>query len=243
MTKPHQDLGHVLHAQPLGQLRPRDHNDGQAERAACIDLGARAIAAGIAGDNPGDAARSQHLQLTVKRERAARHDDISLKWQCALGRIDKSQCVRVLRLLGERGDMLSADCEEDARRSLGQGRNGGREIRDLIPLITGHFDPRGAFESDQRRSRFGTGRDRIAAHLRRKGVGGVDDMRDTFLPDVIGKSAHAAKAAGAGRQRLSGRRASAAAIGIDRIDAGARDLSGEQIRIIGSAQNEGARHD
>ena len=70
----------------------------------------------------------------------------------------------------------------------------------------------------------------------------IDHMRDAFAPNVVGKTAHAAEAADAGRQRLIGGRAGAAAIGIDRIEARARDCRGEQVGVGCSAQNEGARH-
>lgn len=82
----------------------------------------------------------------------------------------------------------------------------------------------------------------MTAHFGSERMRRVDDMRDAFAADVVGQPAHAAKPADARRQRLIGGRAGAAAIGIDGIDAGARDLRGEQARIGRSAQNEGANH-
>ncbi len=84
--------------------------------------------------------------------------------------------------------------------------------------------------------------DRVAAHLGSEGMRGVDHMRDALTANIVGKPAHAAEAADAGRQRLIGGRAGSAAIGIHGVDARACDFRGEQARIGGSAQNEGARH-
>ena len=242
MTEPLHDLCHAFHAQSLGELRPRDHDDGQAERARRVDLGACAVAAGIAGDDPCDTARSHHLEFALKRERPARHDDIGCEWQRAFGRIDEPQRVGVVRFLGEWRDMLPADREEDSRCLFGQRCDRGGDIRDVDPVVVGRPDPGRALERDQWRSGFCARRDRVAAHLGREWMCGIDDMRDALLPNVIRKSGRAAEAADADRQRLPGGGAGTAAIGIDCVKAGARDLRGEQIRVKRSAQDEGARH-
>ena len=99
-----------------------------------------------------------------------------------------------------------------------------------------------ALERDQRRSRLRARFDRVAAHLGSKGMRRVDHMRDALKANIVGKPAHAPEAADAGRQRLIGGRAGSATIGIHGVDARACDFRGEQARIGGSAQNEGARH-
>ena len=72
------------------------------------------------------------------------------------------------------------------------------------------------------------GLDRMAAHLGGEGMRRVDHMRDALLPDVVGKSRRAAKAADPGRQRVAERNLRAAGIGIDRVDARARERRGER---------------
>jgi len=242
MTEPLHDLGHALDPLALGQLRPCDHDHGQAERTGRVDLGARAIAAGIAGDDPHDATRAQHLQLAIERERSARHDHVRGEGQRRFGWIDEAQRVGVLRFGRERRDVLAADGEEYFCRQLGQSGDRCIDVADLDPVVTGRLDPGGAFDRDQARARFRARRDGVAAHLGGKGMRRVDHMRDAFAAHVIGEPARAAEAADAGRQRLLGRRAGAAAIGIDRIKPGARDLRRKLARIARSAQNEGACH-
>ena len=150
--------------------------------------------------------------------------------------------VGMLRPRRERRDVLAADGEEHVCRRLRKSRDRGADISDLDPGVAGRLGPGRAFERDQRRAGLRTRRDRIAAHLGGEGMRRVDHMRDAFPPNVVGKPAHPAKAADAGRQRLVGGRAGAAAIGIDGLDARARDLCREQARVSRSAQNEGANH-
>ena len=148
----------------------------------------------------------------------------------------------MLRLRRERRDVLPPDREEDTRTRLRQGGHRGVEVVHLDPSIAGHLRPRRALQRDQPSFRVRAGVDRMAAHLGREGMRCVDHMRDAFAPDGVGKPTRTAKAADAGRQRLIGRRAGAAAIRIHGIDASARDLRGEQVRIGNSAQDKGASH-
>lgn len=242
MTEPLHDLGHALNPRPFGQSRPRDHDYGQAKLASGVDLGARTVAAGIAGDDPCDAARAHHLQLAIERERPARYDHVGFEGQGRFGRIDEPQGVGVLRLHRERRDVLAADGEEHLRRRLGQRGDRGVDVVNFNPVITWHPGPGRALKRDQRRAGFHARLDRIAAHLGSERMRRIDHMCDALTADVIGEPAHATEAADAGRQRLVGGRSGAAAIGIDGRDARARDLRCEQARIGCSAQNEGARH-
>jgi len=242
MTEPLHDLGHALNPQPVGKLRPRDHDHGQAERASRIDLGARAVAPRIASDDPIYVACTHHLQFAVKREWSARHDHIGREGQGRVWRIDESQCVAMLGFARERCDVLAADGEEDLARWLRQCSDRAFDVVNLDPVVTGRPGPGRALKRDQRRTGFRTRRDRVSAHLGGERMRRVDDVRDAFVTDVAGKPAHPAKTADAGRQRLVGGRTGAAAIGIDGLDARARDRRCEQARVSGSAQNEGASH-
>lgn len=240
MTEPLHDLCHTLDLQPFGQCWPRDHDHGQAKRPGRVDLGACAIAAGIAGDDPCDAARAYHLQFAVESEWSTRDDHVSRKGQGCPGRVDETQRVGVLRLRRERRDVLAADGEEHVCRRLRQRGDRRIDVSDLDPVVAGCLAPRLAFERNQGRAGFRACGDRISAHLGSERMRRIDHMRDAFAANIIGQPAHAAKTADAGRQRLIGWRAGAAAIGVDGIDTRARDLRREQARIGSSAQNEGA---
>ncbi len=243
MTEPLHDLGYVFRPQPVGQFGSREHNDGKAELARSVDFGMRARSPGIAGNDPFDTARAHHLQFAGEREWSTRYDDIGIrKRQRPIGRIDKSQSVGVLRLGAEGCDVLPADRKKHPRAILWQRRHSGGDTSDLDPMVAGRFCPGGALERDKRCSGCLARRNRVAAHLGRKGMSRVDDMRDSFSTNVFGKAARAAEATDAGRQRLVRRGAGAAPVGIDRVEPRACRSVREQIGIARPAQNEGAYH-
>ena len=243
MREPRQYFLDAFDLWPIGQGGPRDHDHGQAKLARGVDLGVGAGPAGIARHQKFDASRTHQFAIALKRERSTRDDDFGI-WQRQrpIGRTDKAQRIGVLRLSGERRDVLPADGEEHFCRRLGQRSERGGDVGDFDPGVAGRLRPRRALERDQRRSRLRARLDRVAAHLGSEGMRGVDRMRDALTANIVGKPAHAAEAADAGRQRLIGGRAGSAAIGIHGVDARACDFRGEQARIGGSAQNEGARH-
>lgn len=241
MTEPLHHLGDTFDRDPLGQLRPLDHDDGQAQLTRGIDLGARALPAGIARHDPRDAPRMHHLQFTGERERPARDDEIGIRQrQQRFGSINETERVGVLRLGRKRGDMLPANREEHPRGFDWQRRDGGGNVGNLDPVIAGALFPRLAFQRDQRRLHLRAGGQRVTADLRCKGMGRIDHMRELFLPDNIGKSVRTAEATNTHGQRLIGRNLRSAGIGIDRVKPRRRDLRRQPIGFARSAQDESA---
>lgn len=243
MTEPAHHFGHTLRLRPVGQFRPLDHDHRQAKFARSINLRTRAYAAGIARHHPFDATGTHQFLLAGKRERSARDDDFGArKRQRAVGGIDKSQCVGVLRFRAERRNVLPANRQEDACRGLRQGRNGSGDIGHLDPNIAVHFGPLWTFERDQRGIRRGTSRHRVAADFGGERMGRIDDMRDSLLPDNIGKTFRSAETARARRQWLIDRNLRPSGIGINRVETRGCNCNREQICVTRSAQNEGAYH-
>lgn len=243
MTEPVHDLGHAFHLQPVRQLRPLDHDHGQAKLARGVDLGAPAFSARVAGDDPFDVSLAHQRQLAREFEWSARHDDIGLaQRQFAVRSVDKSQCIGMLRFGAESADMLPANCEKDPGARIGQSCNGRRNISHLDPLVAGGFTPRRTFKGDQRRFGDSTSGNRVAADLDCERMRRIDDMRDVSLSEIVGQSTHAAEAADARRHRLVGGSARAPAIGVDRVTPGLRKRIRKQMGIARSAQDEGAYH-
>jgi len=243
MTEPKHDLGHACRPLPVGQLRSLEHNNRQAKFARGIDFGPRACCAGVAGNDPFDSAQTHHRQLAGKREWPARYDDFGILQRQRLIRwIDEPQSIGVLLLGAERGDMLPADGEKDTSAFDGQCRDSRSDIIYLDPVVTGCFGPWRTLKRDK----LGSGRraraDRVAADLRREGMGCVDDVRNSFPMNVFGKPARTAETADPGRQQLFGRGAGASRVGIGRAQPCARDSVGKQMSVAGSAQYEGAYH-
>jgi hypothetical protein len=243
MRKPRQHLFDALDPWPLGQIWPRDHDDGNAKLARGVNLGARAVSAGIAGNQPHDAARLHQRAIALEREGTPRDDQFGVRQgHGAIGRVDKSERVSVLWLCREGHDVLAADCEKDSGALFGQCGDGCSEITHLDPDIAGHLAPRRSLQRKQQCARGGAGFNRMAAHLSRERMRGVDHMRDALTLDVVGKSVGTAKAADSHRQRVSQRNLGATRVGIDRVDARAKKRVREAIGVARSAQNEGADH-
>ncbi len=243
MTEPLHDLGHAFHPQPVGQLRPLDHDHGQSQFARGIDLGARTPSPGVPGNDPLDTSRADQLQLTREFEWSARHDYIRLaQRQLTVGSIDQSQCIDVLRFGTESADVLPPNCEKNPGARIGQSCNSRRNIGHLDPLVAGGLTPRRAFKGDQRRFGDSTGSNRVATDLDCERVRRIDDMRDVLIAEIVSQSARAAEAADTNRHRLAGGNARAAAIGIDRVTSGPRQRIGKRMGITCSAQNKGACH-
>ncbi len=177
MTEPRQHVLDALHPPPLRQPGPGDHDDRQAKLARGVDLGARAVAAGISRDDPCDVSRSHQIEIACDGERAARNDDVGDRQrERAIRRIDKSQRIGVLRLGGERRQMLPADREKYACALFGKGVDRGLDIFHLDPAVTRASRPWRALQRDQRDFQQSAGFDRMAAHLGGERMGRIDHM-------------------------------------------------------------------
>ncbi len=244
MTKKAQYLAEAFGAWSIGQLRPGDHDDGKAELTRGFDLGECAGPSGIASDYPFDIPRTQEIAIALEGEGTARNNDAGVRQrQRRIGRIRKAQGVGVLRPCGERPEMPTANREEDAGALFRERHNGRRQILNLDPVVAWRPFPRRALQGDQRDARCGAGRDRVAADLDRKRMGGIDDMADPLLPDVVDEAASPAESADAGRQRLPGGCLGAACIGVNCVETPLGGSLRKTIGVVGSAQDEGACHD
>jgi len=241
MTEPAHHLGHAFHPQPVGHLRPRDHDHGQTQLTRGVDLGARACPPGVASDDPFDTPRAHHLQFAVECERPTRNDEISIRQrERPFSGINEAQRIGVLRPCRERRDVLPPNGKKHAGGLFRQGGDRGRDIGDLDPDIAGRFHPWLAFQRDQRRCSDGASRNRIAADLGCERMGRIYHMRETLLPDGIGKTIGAAEATDTRRQRLIDRHSRPPRIGIDRVKTRRRNCGRQQIRFARSAQDEDA---
>jgi len=244
MTKKGQYVVDAFRALSLGQCRPGDHDDGKAELTRGFDLGKRAGASRVAGDDPFDIPRTHQIEIAGEGEGAARNNDAGVGHrQRSIRSIGKSQSVGVLRPCGERREMPTANGEKYAGALFGKCCGRGRHVLDLDPAVVRRSLPRRALKCDQRGSRRCAGGDRVVAHLDRKRMRRIDNMRDLMSPDIVDQAAGAAEAADAGRQRLSRRRLGAAGVGIGRVKPELRDGLRQTIGVAGTAQYEGTRHD
>ena len=248
MSKPAHDLLYALRRPALRQIcqvktRPVNHDDRQAERARGVELGLGALAARVTRNNMGDTMIAQQRKITLDREWTARQHDLGVRQrQGCVEYVDQSQQIEVQRLRRERSKVLSADGKENARRPVRQRTCGVLKTVDVLPFVARRLCPWLAQKRDQRRGILRASLHGMAAHLACKRMGGVDHMRDAFLPDVISKAIDTAKAADPRRQGLRNRRRSAAGIGVDSCHPGRDERTADLIGFRRATQEEDAYH-
>ena len=173
---------------------------------------------------------------------ATGHDHIRILQGQAVRLIHQPQQVVMLRLRGELLKMHAADGQKHPLRRTGQRLNCGCDIRHAVPLVAGLRAPGRAGQRDQRRLGPATGRNRIAAHLRGKGVGCVDHMADPVVADVGNQPLHAAKSTNPHRQGLRTRGLYPARIGIHRRNPLRGNGFGQRIGLGRAAEDQEVGH-
>lgn len=121
-----------------------------------------------------------------------------------LGRIDEPEQVVVLRLVREIRKVHAPHGEHHALARARKRLHRPGNVRNIDPAVALLRLPRRAGERDQRHLRPCAGSHGVGAHLRGKGVGGVNDMGDARLGQVVRKPLDPAETADAQRQRLRG---------------------------------------
>ena len=184
-----------------------------------------------------------HQRLIARHvERPARHDDLGRKGQGAGGVIHQPQKIAVLRLRREGVDVLTADGQENPLRGSCQRCDGGLNVCHMCPAVTLPWHPGRTFQRDQRRAGGRASSDGIAAHLRGKGVRGVDHMGDPLGLKVGAKPRHPAKSADPHVDRLAHRRLGPPGVGVDARKPRLRDGLRHKVRLGRAAQKQDACH-
>lgn len=238
MTKPAHHLIHLPRDVSSGQQRAFDHHDRQAKLARGVKLGPRAAAPGILGNDMADAVLAQQGEITGQIKRPARNHRLRIRQRQIARWIDKAQQVVMLGPGGKIGEILLADGQKHPRRRLRQGRDSARDIRNGAPVIAVTAYPSGSLKRQQGQARRATGRNRVPAHLRGKGMRGINDMGDILGTQIGAETRHAAKTAYAGWQGLSHRGQCAPGIGEDRVNALRRKAAGKGRGFGRSPQKE-----
>lgn len=242
MNEPLHDLFRFHHGVARRLGRPADHQHGQFQGTGGVEFCARPNAAGIFGDDEGDAVLPQERKVVFQCERAARQYDFRV-WQGQRrgGRVYQPKQVKMCRVGGENLQPLAADGEEDARPLGGQSSGGGFQACHMAPII---FRSRSSGRALQRQyfyAGFRAGRYRVAAHLGGKGMGGVDEMGDGVFAQISHQPRHATKAPNARGQRLRQRGFRTAGVGEDGIQARRRQAPRHEAGFCSAAKQQHAR--
>lgn len=246
MAKPAHDLVHRTQDSSVGHCGPIDHYDRQAQPAGSDQLGLGPNAAGVFGDNVGDAMLTHQGFVLCRLKRATGDNDRAPgQRQSRFGFIDQPQQIMVLGRCGKEVKVLFTNGQKHPRRTRRQGRGCSLERGHMGPVIAHARLPCGPLQCAQRYARLSTGGHRIAAHLRGKGMGGVNHMAHSFTADVVDEACNATEPAQPLGQRLGHRARGTAGIRKDGLTPGHR-MRGEvprQLRgLRGAAEKKDVLH-
>ena len=224
---------------------PLQQHDADAERARGGDLPVSRVPAAVLRDHDLDSVRRQQFAIVGFAEGAAGEYVFRVRnGERRIDGIDRSYDVAMLRLGGEGGDFLSADCEEYTLRLWAQGLCRRLDTHHLSPSIAGKRLPRGASQAQQRRAGLqgclnGAGGNRLRVRMR-----GVDQDIHPIVAQVHREPFCPAEAPASRRHRLRARRRCATGERKRHPEVGARrEARCELSRFGRAAKNEDAlRH-
>ena len=246
MPKPAHDLVHRAKDHSVRHSGPIDHNDRQAQSAGGDQFGLGPNAASVFGHNMGDAMLTHQGFVLCRLKRATGDNYRGLgQRRNRFGFIDQPQQIMVLGRGGKEVEVLFANRKKHPCWSRRQGRGCGLERGHMGPVITHARLPRGPLQGTQRHARLCTGSYGVVAHLRGKGMSGVNHMGHSFAANVIDKPCDSTKPAQPLGQRLRHRARGTASIGKDGLTPGHR-MRGEvprQLRgVRGAAEKKDVLH-
>lgn len=228
---------------PIGNFGTIDQNHRKPERTRGIELGARALAAGILGDDEIDAMFLEQLAIADFGERTAFNNGLRIrKRQRVRRRIDQAQQVEMFGPHRERLQVLSADGEKDTRRRYGQSLDGTRHIRDQDPAVFRTWRPGRTLVGTKRDTFSRAGHDGMCAHLRGKRMRRIQHMSDPLGAKIVSQTFDAAEAADAHRQRLFGQRMRSAGVREDGIGTARSECGGQSAGFRRAAEKKDASH-
>ena len=242
MTQPVHDPGHRRKTGPVGQSRPLNQDDLQAQLPGSGQLGLGPAAPGVFGNDDPAAMRLQQGQILIQSKGSAGHDNFAIGQGQRPRRVHQSQQIVVLGGRPEQAQMLPPDGQKDPGRRLRQGAGGFLDCLDTGPLITGHRPPCRAFQCSKRHRRQTARLDCILAHSGGKRVRCIDDMADHLGLQIGNKPGNSAKTADPLGQGLRQGLRRAPGIGKHGVHPSRGQSAGQQAGLGRAAQQKDAVH-
>lgn len=239
MSNPVQNLfdgADLVSSRRIGSI---DHEYRQAEPPGGIDLGAGAFAAGIPGNEKVDPVLFHKVTFGRLRKWPSINDDVVMRQRGAFLRgIDESQEIAMLRCSLEDRDFRSPNGKEDPSGRTAQRPGGSGHVGNSGPTITGAGRPGRSCKRDQGHAGSCAGRDRVPAYLRCVRVGGVDEMRNGMVLEIVGQARCAAESPGSSRQWLCDGIRHATSVGERGTQPHGGDVRRKGTRLGGAAQDQ-----
>ena len=243
MGQPIHHRGNSLGGVAQRRIWPRDHHNRQAQGAGSLQLGRCPRPARIFGNYMGDTMglHQRHIARHIKRPFG--NNNAAIGQGRGGWRINQTQQKMMLGQGCKGRKVLLANGQEHAGRQAGQGSNSARNIAHMVPVIPYPRHPRCALQRQQPQAQRPAGGMGIAAHLRGKGVGCVDHMRNPLAPQILHQPRHTAKPTHAHRQRLLRGGVRAPRIGKHRIYPRISQGAGSKAGFCCAPQKQDARHE
>ncbi len=242
MSQPVQDLRGGCQFGPLWDNGSVNHQHGQPKMARGVQLGARTCAARILGHDQFGFMRLHQGDIIVQRERPARNYNLSLAHRDTVGFIHQTQQIVMLGLRGKLFQVHPANSKEYPLGGASQRRNRSRNIRHMMPRVSATTLPCGTGQRSERNSRLGTSFGRVPAHLRGKGMGGINDMGHRVFGDVARQPIGPTKPADPRRQGLRARAFHTSRVRISGIHPLFAHSFGQGVGFGGAAKNQEMGH-
>lgn len=218
MSQPVQNLRHARKFNPLWQGRTGNHQHRHALHPRRVKFGPCAGATCVLGHDQLGLMAHYQCQILFNCERPARHNHIAIRQRQHVRLIHQPQQVVVLGLGREILKMHPTDGQKNTLRRTRQRGNSGGDVGYVLPAIAVLCGPFRAGQRGQRHACLGTCRDRIAAHLRGKRMGGINDMSNRGIGQIARKPGSPTKSTDTHLHRLRARVFHPSRIAIGRRD-------------------------
>ncbi len=243
MIQPRHHIINIAKNLARGNEGAINHDHLQAQGARGLQLGLRANATGVFGNDDFDVVVFQKRQIPSQIKRSARDNRMGVEHRQRMGGlVHQTQQIAVLRARGKDINMLFSNRQKDLRGITWQGITGRLDIRNRLPIVTGSRLPRRAFETSQIDLRRRASTHGIGAHLGSKRVRGINHMGDVFGPQEIAQTVHPAKAANTCRQGLRDGVCRASGVGKQHVIIRVGQVMGQTRGLCGAAKQKDACH-
>ena len=180
--------------------RALDQNDRQAQLPRRLQLVIGRRAAAVLGDDEVNVMGTQQGQLVRHGKGTTGQNRGHVRQgKGRVERIDAANDIMMLGGLKQRGKLGAAKGDKNVKRPAIRQRigffDGHRRIIDHMPLIPVNGLPWRTPEGDKRDLRLSRCGNGMGGHAGGKGMGGIDQQRDFFIPQMAHQPVHPAKAA------------------------------------------------
>lgn len=179
-----------------------NHNHRATQSAGRFQFWKGCRSARVFGDQNVNVIRLHHGQFCGIIKRPTRREACCVRGQAGWVRcINGTQQISMLRGSAERRDFLASGCQKNPQGALAitcrvrQQASGGGQAGHTVPVVFRSWEPRRAFQSQQRKRQVGAGFGGMLTHGCGKRVRGVNHSLNGMMMQPVFQPLHASKSA------------------------------------------------